>query len=75
MFQISHNLHLVVDLLIQDTIFHEAPLVKLFRRIDCAMLLGGQLVDRSESAFSNLPGHVVYRAARPMHAVRVGDGP
>lgn len=73
MFEIPHDFHLVVDLLIQDTVLHEAPLIQLFRRIDCTMLLRCQLVNRCECALSDLTGHIVHRTACPMHAIRIGD--
>lgn len=75
MCQVFHNLHLIVDLLVQYAVLHEASLVQLFRCEDCSVLLGSKLVHGSERALADLPGHIVCRSACPMHAMAVSDGP
>ena len=75
MCEIPHDLHLVVDLLIQDPILHEPPLVQLLCSIDCTMLLRRQLVHRGKGTLPDLPSHIVHGTTRPVHAIGICDRP
>ena len=72
MSEIPHDFQLIVDLLIKDTVFHEAALVEFFCSIDGAMLLGRNLVHSSERTLANLSSHVVHGTTGPMHTISIG---
>ena len=67
-----HNLHLILNLLVQDAIFHETPLVEFFGGIWLTVILGRDFVYRGECAFTNLTNAVVLCRAIPFSRKTVG---
>jgi hypothetical protein len=69
MLDLSHDLHLHIDLLIKDTVFHESSLLELFCSIWNPIILGSNLIDDSESTLADGANLVVLRAALPFSHV------
>ena len=67
-----HNLHLILNFLVQDAILHEAPLVEFFGGVWLAVILGRDFVYRGECAFTNLADAVVLCRAIPFPRKTIG---
>lgn len=63
-----HDLHLVLDLLIQYPILDESPFLKLFGCIGVAIILRCHLVDHSKGPFANAAYPVVLAGPVPFSA-------
>lgn len=65
MFDFLHDAHFVLNLLVQDAVLHELPLVEFFGRIRFTTEPRGHLVDGSEGASAHLAHTVVLLRPTP----------
>lgn len=61
----SHNPHFHVNLLVNNAVFHEATLFKLFRGVASSIEFGSDQIYNSKSSFADLADFVVFRPAIP----------
>ena len=66
MFYLSHNLHLRIDLLVQDSVLHKSSLLKLLCCIWDSIELSGHLVDYSKGALANAADLIVLSTTLPL---------
>lgn len=69
MLDLPHDLHLHINLLIKDTMLHEASLLEFFGSIWNPIILVRNLIDNSKSALADGANLVVLRAALPLSNV------
>lgn len=75
MFEIFHNFHFIVDLLIKNPVLHEPPLVELLSSVHGTVLFCGKFINSCKRSFSDLTSHVVHVTACPVHSIRIGYCP
>lgn len=65
MLDFSHDFHLRVYLLVENSILHESSLLKLLGRIWDTVKLSGNLVHNSKCTLANAADLVVFRTTSP----------
>jgi len=65
MFDLSHDLHFRVDLLIKNAVLHESSLLKFLCSIRNTVKLVSDLVHNSKCTLANTANFVIFRAASP----------
>lgn len=68
MLEISHNVHFVLDLVIDDAILHKPSLFNLLRCVYITVTLGGELEHKRKTSLADRAHYVVFLATIPLHA-------
>ena len=74
MFNLAHDLHLVINLLIKDTILHETSLLKFLCGVGYSVEFGCDLVYNGEGALANYTDLVVLWTTSPFSDQSARDG-
>ncbi len=74
MLDLSHNLHLRVYLLVQNSVLHEPSLFKLLCCVRDAIKLGGNLVHYSKCTLADAADLVVFGTAFPFLDIFANGG-
>lgn len=61
-----HDLHLVLDFLIEDAVLHKTSFLQLLSRVWVAIELGGDFMDDSKGALSDLADFIVPIGTSPL---------
>ena len=74
MLYLSHNLHLRIYFLVQDSILHKSSLLKLLCCVRNTIELGGHFVDYSKGSLTNAADLVVFSTAFPLFDMSANRG-